>query len=688
MSEDELNEARRLIAEGSSIRKAALQIGFHESTLRDRLKKGGGDRLGRFRPTFTPDQEKELVNHCVALDRRFFGLTLKSLRFLLFKYAEENNISHRFCVQSQLAGRDFTREFMKRNKLSLRVPRKTSVARAMGFNRAQLNQYFDNLGSALKKYHFTPERIYNIDETGVQTVPNKLPLHVAPRGKREVAKTVAAEQGQTVTAVCAMNALGHYIPPYFIYPRKRENRQLIRGGPIGCDMAVTDRGYMNTPTFIKWLEHFIKHTNPTPENPVLLILDNHVSHKSLEAVTLAKSKHVHLLTLPPHSSHKTQPLDRCFFGPLKGFYDAAVDAWDVSNPGQTFDIYSVAATFKVAFEKAGTIATAAQGFKSTGIVPLNPEIFTEADFLPSEVTDQEPPEDEYDEDDRVIVFDETGGLEDAEPVRLGELSSDLGMPTSSTPLVITTEADNSSKKTPTKDDNVPKPYEIISPEDIIPLPKISIKRKRCGKGLKSQLLTATPIKEQMEKDAMEKEKLASEKQKRAKERKQQAIEKKRCKLHFPTSLAKKGKKKVGVSADYSSESESESDFSVHDSSSDLDIDLIFGEEKFEETEEATSSKKIQIPLTPNDFAVVKVQGKTKSSFRLYVAKIISMYQDGYEGLFYKKIQGAYKFIETQEESFIPSDDIIMKLSKPICIKSSRFNNAIAFSEDLSEYTLY
>ena len=234
-----------------SIRRAAKEIGFNEKTLRDRLKKGGGDKLGRFRKTFTADQE-ELVSHCVALNQRFFGLTLKSLQFLLFKYAEENSITHQFPVESQLAGRDFMREFMKRNRLSLRVPQKTSVTRAKSFNTVQLSQYFDNLGSALKKYKFTPNQIYNMDETGIQTVPNKVPLHVAPRGKREVAKTVAAEQGQIVTVVCAMNALGNYVPPYCIYARKRENHQLLQG----CDIAVTDKGYINTPTFIKWLQHF------------------------------------------------------------------------------------------------------------------------------------------------------------------------------------------------------------------------------------------------------------------------------------------------------------------------------------------------------------------------------------------------------------------------------------------------
>lgn len=57
----------------------------------------------------------------------------------------------------------------------------------------------------MKRYDFTPNQIFNMDETGVQTVLNILPKHVAPTGKKELPKTVAAEQGQTVTAVCALS---------------------------------------------------------------------------------------------------------------------------------------------------------------------------------------------------------------------------------------------------------------------------------------------------------------------------------------------------------------------------------------------------------------------------------------------------------------------------------------------------
>jgi len=703
LTDEVLDEARRLIAAGYSYRKTAKEIGFNETTLRTRLKKGGTEKLGRFRNTFTPVQEKELVGHCVGLDQRFFGLTLKSLRFLLFKYAEENGIPHQFTGESQLAGRDFTREFMKRNRLSLRIPRKTSIARAMGFNRYQLERYFDNLAYCLREYKFTPNQIYNMDETGVQTVPNKLPLHVAPTGKREVAKTVAAEQGQTVTAVCAMNAVGNYVPPYFIYSRKRENRQLIRGGPTGCDMAVTDKGYMNTPTFIKWLQHFEKHVNPSEGNKILLILDNHISHTSLEAVTYAKAHHIHLLTLPPHSSHKTQPLDRCFFGPLKTYYDAAVDAWDVSNPGQTFDIYSVAATFKIAFEKAGTIETAVQAFKATGISPFDRNIFVEADFLPSEVTDQQLVEenptnnDEETDDAQRIRFpndEDVTGNSGSETGVLKQIPPDQGPSTltaqqSQQPEDVTIPKQQGSKENTPPDLVLLSNHDqkITSPNDIIPLPKIRITRKRRGKGLKSQLLTSTPNKTRLEVEAKGKEELAAEKERRAKERRERAEAKKR-KLDFSALKLSERKKRIKIKGTEEDSSDSDGEFSLHDSSSDFNFSFS-GEECDQQNEDDDMKDQKTLSLKPNDYAIVKVQGKTKTSFRHYVAKIISTYDDGgYEVVFYKKLPGAYKFTETKEESFIDTGDIVSKLSHPTCMQTARFHNALSFSEDLSMFKIF
>jgi len=91
---------------------------------------------------------------------------------------------------------------------------------------------------------------------------------------------------------------------------------------------------------------FIKWVKPNDSNPVLLIIDGHSSRKSLEAVELAQKHHVTMLTIPPHTSHnRLQPLDFTFFGPLKTMYNRQMDKWMLSNPGKRVIAYELCEIF-------------------------------------------------------------------------------------------------------------------------------------------------------------------------------------------------------------------------------------------------------------------------------------------------------------------------------------------------------
>lgn len=70
-------------------------------------------------------------------------------------------------------------------------------------------------------------------------------------------KSTSAEQGQTLSVACARNSKGHFILLFFS-TRKGINLQFIKAVLVEWDMTVTDKGYINTTSFIKWLEHFAK----------------------------------------------------------------------------------------------------------------------------------------------------------------------------------------------------------------------------------------------------------------------------------------------------------------------------------------------------------------------------------------------------------------------------------------------
>ncbi|XP_063895946.1 uncharacterized protein LOC135118305 [Helicoverpa armigera] len=355
-TEDILREVREKIERGQSKRSVAESLNIPESTLRKRLKAGTIPRsLGRFYNIFTRELDESLAEHCRHLDVRFYGLTKRELGRMAYDLAEKNNLDHRFNKEKKTASKKWVENFARRHQLSLRQPEKTSLARAAGFNRVQVQRFYDNLREVITKYGFVGRQIYNMDETGLQTVPNKLPRVYAQKGKKTVGKIVSAERGQTVTAVCCMSASGSYVAPAFIFPRKRQKPELMDGAPDDSLQLVSDSGYMNSDLFVTWLQHFVKMAKPSKNDPALIILDNHSSHLSLSAIELARENGIVLLSLPPHTSHRMQSLDTGFFGPLKKAYATACDNWQVSNIGRAITQFQVARIFCTAYMKVASI---------------------------------------------------------------------------------------------------------------------------------------------------------------------------------------------------------------------------------------------------------------------------------------------------------------------------------------------
>ncbi|KAH9636837.1 hypothetical protein HF086_017080 [Spodoptera exigua] len=326
-TQEQIDTAKKLIEEGKSKRKASDIVGIDESTLRKRLKLNStATSMGRYRPTFTREQEEEIYNHCKASDERFYGLTLSALRKLVFEFADINKLPNRFDKTTKMAGKDWVYEFIKRHPdLALKQTTPTSIARAIGFNKVQVDRFNANLKEVQGNYNISPGRIYNMDETGMSTVPKKTPKVISLKGKKNVNKIVSGERGQTITAICCVSATGNYVPPAFIFPRKRMKGELIDGAPAGSIGMTSDSGFINTDLYLQWLIHFKDYTSPTVDNPVLLIIDNHSSYISLQASLYCRENNIIVLTVPPHSSHKLLPLDRAIYSPLKNQYAIEAD---------------------------------------------------------------------------------------------------------------------------------------------------------------------------------------------------------------------------------------------------------------------------------------------------------------------------------------------------------------------------
>lgn len=151
------------------------------------------------------------------------------------------------------------------------------------------------------------------------TVQNP-PKVVTRKCVKPVGNVTSAEHGKLITVSASFNALGNHIPPTMVF-RVNYKKYMLIGAPQRTIGGSNPSGWPNEVLYLKFMEHFIKHTKPSKEERVLLIIDNHDSHLSLETLDLVSNAGLVIVTFPSHTSHKLQPLDLSDYFPFKPYYN-------------------------------------------------------------------------------------------------------------------------------------------------------------------------------------------------------------------------------------------------------------------------------------------------------------------------------------------------------------------------------
>lgn len=246
-----------------------------------------------------------------------------------------------------------------------------SQVRSEMTTREVFESYFDLLRKTLQDADVIdkPAQIYNCDESGMP-LEHKMPKTVAPKGTKKVRQHSSGNKTQITVLGCA-NAAGQALPPMVVFSGKNFNHALSEGEVPATLYGMSDSGWMDQELFAAWFStHFLKHA--VSSRPIVLLLDGHSSHFTLELVQMAAQHNVTIFCLPLHTTADSQPLDTSCFGPLKSYWSKACREFLFSNPGRVITKFQFSKLFSQAWSKGMSIDNIVSGFRSISIFPFNP----------------------------------------------------------------------------------------------------------------------------------------------------------------------------------------------------------------------------------------------------------------------------------------------------------------------------
>jgi len=571
------NSLQQAIADVESktftIRAASRAYGIPRASLQDAIKAKQrnpdyvAQRIGR-KPTLGVEFERELHDHAITMSGLYYGITKAEVCRLAYELATRNKIKHTFNNDKKVAGSDWFNGFLRRHPdLSMRIPESTSMSRIIGFRRSEINRFFDNLTKVMAS-GVDPGRIFNVDETGLSTVQKQKEPILSPKGHKQVGRATSAEKGVTITAVCCISATGVFIPPMLIFPRKNFAQRLLRGAPPGTIGGCSPSGWINSDLFVTWLKHFIKSSGASVDKKTILLLDNHESHISIQAFELCRSNGISLVSFAPHTSHRCQPLDLTVYGPLKTAYYKRCSEWMKSNVGKRITDEFVAELFADAYGKIATVDKCVCGFRAGGIWPLNSAVLNDEDFAAADHlvhgqstvsdTQQSNMTSPVAAEENNVVVSSSETIVESTSTAITTTSLLSAVDTTSTTEVTSGEAaaeiDVQSAGSLTENEVIPVQTEVpltpvavpscshhrISLTDISPVPQpLQKEGKRKSTQRRSEILTASPMKEMLQQK--------KEKQDKKKEKEMKQIEKIKQLKKIEREESRKAKRKLDVS---------------------------------------------------------------------------------------------------------------------------------------------
>jgi hypothetical protein len=173
------------------------------------------------------------------------------------------------------------------------------------------------------------------------------------------------------------------LPPCLIFKGENLNSGWIPDEtPADWRFITSKKGWTSDLIGFEWLKtHFQPLVSKSTDSRYLLIIDGHSSHVTARFIAYCITSKIDLFLLPPHSSHKTQPLDLSIFGPLKTAINLEVDRIFRHSTMRLPRVEWTLAYIK-ARARCFKPSSIESGFRKAGIYPFDPETLLSTLTLP------------------------------------------------------------------------------------------------------------------------------------------------------------------------------------------------------------------------------------------------------------------------------------------------------------------
>ncbi|KAJ8509345.1 hypothetical protein ONZ45_g8476 [Pleurotus djamor] len=369
-----------------SLKAASIQENVNYSTLKDRFsgKHRSSKEFHQSRQKLTPAQEETLATWTAQKADSGEPISQADLRQLAV------------VVSCRPVGKHWVRRYIKRQpRFVLGKSNNLDPKRAKNFNRSNVNEFISDWRGVVEVRGIPPGQIWNMDEKGLQMGAGRSnsPLKFIFNKGSKTRYKISSDNLELVTVLECVSAAGKTCPPSFVLSEgPTPSLQEVANGLIG-GVAVTQTGWTNGEIARKWLRDvFFPHAmsqRVDVTKPIVLVMDRHESHDNLDFVGLvyeiSEEKGCDLLIsgLPSKTTHKLQPLDVGVLNHVQRLWRHKVE--ERRMKGIKINRYTVIPAYMEC--RAQVLEEwIRSAWAKTGLWPINPDIFTDEDFAPSQAS--------------------------------------------------------------------------------------------------------------------------------------------------------------------------------------------------------------------------------------------------------------------------------------------------------------